>query len=170
MTSLPKFDIQVCCNTDRLPPEAEALFAPPLAESRQPLPDDRWDRDLWSFALIHAVTSSGHVLGGVYLDIGPIGGTGPLAREKLAYLERVLVRSEYRGQGLATGLLSVALRVAEEGGCLYVRCSNNWNNEAERRLLLKCGFALVDLDGESDDEPCYLAVRPLRTTRRHEFE
>lgn len=25
-----------------------------------------------------------------------------------------------------------------------------------------CGFALVDLNGEEDEEPCYLAVRPLR--------
>lgn len=33
---------------------------------------------------------------------------------------------------------------------------------AETAMLLRCGFALVDLDGENDPEPCYLAVRPQR--------
>lgn len=162
MNPLPNHEIRVCRNTDRLPAEAEELFARQLAESRQPLPEGRWDRDLWSFALIHAVTPNGHVLGGVHLDLGPIGGTGPLAKDKLAYLERTLVRPEYRRQGLAAELLREALRVAQEAGCLYVRCSNDWDNEAERRLFLKCGFALVDLDGERDTPPCYLAIRSLK--------
>ncbi len=46
---------------------------------------DRWDRHLWSFALIYAVTPSGHVLGGAHLDLGPIGGAGPLAKEGVTY-------------------------------------------------------------------------------------
>jgi ribosomal protein S18 acetylase RimI-like enzyme len=108
------------------------------------------------------VTSDGHVLGGVHLDIGPIGGEGPLAKRKLAYLERTLVRPEYRRCGLATRLLREAMRAGREAGCLYIRCSNDWDNEAERRLFLKCGFALVDLNGETDQEPCYFAVRPLQ--------
>jgi GNAT superfamily N-acetyltransferase len=105
------------------------------------------------------------VLGGVHLDCGPIGGAGPLADGRLAYLERTLVREEHRGQGLATLLLRKALQVAAKAGCLYVRCSNNWDNEAERRLFLGCGFALVDIDGEDDPEPCYLAVRSLGDCR-----
>ena len=61
----------------------------------------------------------------------------------------------------ARGLLK-AIEVAATEGCEYIRCSNNWDNEAERALLRKCGFALVDVDGEHDEEPCYLAVRPLQ--------
>lgn len=93
----------------------------------------------------------------------PLGGAGPLAGSRIAYLERTLVRPEYRRRGLATQLLRSALRVAADERCLYVRCSNNWDNEAERRLFLRCGFALVDLDGEADAEPCYLAIRPLES-------
>ncbi len=158
----PQYNIEVGRPADQLPAEAEELFAPYLRESRRPLSEARWDRNLWSFALIYAVTPQGQVLGGVHLDIGPIGGAGPLAKEKLAYLERTFVRPEYRRQGLATRLLHEATRIARDAGCLYIRCSNNWENAAERQLFLKCGFALVDLDGESDEEPCYLAVKPLR--------
>lgn len=160
MTLLPPHEIVVYRNADSLPSEAEEMFAKQLADSRRPLPEDRWDRDQWCFALTCATTSSGHILGGVHLDIGPVGGEGPLAKEKLAYLERTLVRPEYRRCGLATRLLREAIRMARAAGCLYIRCSNNWDNEAERRLFLKCGFALVDIN-EEDDEPCYLAVRPL---------
>ena len=105
MTTLPEYDIEVYGNADPLPAEAEEMFQRQLADSRAALPEDRWDRDLWSFALTCAVTPDGHVLGGVHLDIGPIGGAGPLAKEKLAYLERALVRPECRRQGLATALL-----------------------------------------------------------------
>jgi len=163
MRSLPRHEIVVYHKADTLPQEAEEMFAAPLADSRRPFPEDRWDRDQWCFALACAVTSDGHVLGGVHLDIGPIGGEGPLARRKLAYLERTLVRPEYRRHGLATRLLREAMQVGREAGCLYIRCSNDWDNEAERRLFLTCGFALVDLDGETDSEPCYFAVRPLQS-------
>jgi GNAT superfamily N-acetyltransferase len=161
MAALPGHEIQVFGNGDALPAQAEEMFAKQLADSRRPLPEDRWDRGLWGFALVCAVGEGGEVLGGVYLDIGPIGGAGPLARRKLAYLERTLVRPELRRRGLATRLLQHAIDVAREAGALYVRCSSNWDNPAERALLLKCGFALVDLDGEADAQPCYLAVRPL---------
>jgi GNAT superfamily N-acetyltransferase len=163
MRSLPRHEIVMYHNGDTLPQEAEELFATQLADSRRPLPEDRWDCDQWCFALTCAVTSGGHVLGGVHLDIGPIGGHGPLAKRKLAYLERTLVRPEYRRHGLATSLLREAMRAGREAGCLYIRCSNDWDNEAERCLFLKCGFALVDLDGEADAEPCYFAVRPLQS-------
>jgi GNAT superfamily N-acetyltransferase len=123
---------------------------------------NRGDSGSWRFALVCAVTPDAHVFGGVYLDVGPIGGSGPLATERLAYLERGLVRPEYRRQGLATRLVREAIEVARGAACLYIRCSNNWDNEAERRLLLRCGFALIDLDGETDQEPCYLAVRPVQ--------
>ena len=53
-------------------------------------------------------------------------------------------------------------QVAAGAGCEYIRGSSNWDNPAETALLRKCGFALVDLNGEEDEEPCYLAVRPVR--------
>ncbi len=161
MTSLPQHEIVVYRDADILPPEAEEMFAAQLADSRRRLAEDRWDREQWCFALTCAVTSGGHLLGGVHLDLGPIGGEGPLARWKLVYLERTLVRPEYRRCGLATRLLREAIQIGREAGCLYIRCSNDWDNEAERRLFLKCGFALVDINAE-DEEPCYLAVRPLQ--------
>ncbi len=161
VTGLPKYRIKVSRKGDLLPAEAEHLFSRQLTESRRPLPQDRWDRHLWNFALIYAVTPGGHVLGGIHLDLGPIGGSGPLAKEKLAYIERTLVRPKYRRHGLGTRLLEHAIRVARRAGCLYLRCSNNWDNKAERRLFLKCGFALIDLDGESDPEPSYLAIKSL---------
>jgi GNAT superfamily N-acetyltransferase len=158
MSLVPQYGIKIYGSADRLPREAEELFARQLADSRaSPAP--------WSSILVCAVTPEEHVLGGVHFDCGPIGGTGPIADQRLAYLERTLVRDEYRRQGLATVLLCRALQAAADAGCLYVRCSNNWDNEAERRLFLKCGFALVDIDGENDPEPCYLAVRPLDDCR-----
>jgi GNAT superfamily N-acetyltransferase len=161
MTQLPKYEIRTYGNDDLWPVEAEELFAKQLAESRRsPRP--------WVFLLTCAVTADEHVLGGVHLDCGPIGGAGPIAGERLAYLERTLVREEYRRQGLATLLMRKALQNAADAGCLYVRCSNNWDNEAERRLFLDCGFALVDIDGENDPEPCYLAVRALGDCRSKE--
>lgn len=162
MTSLPEHTIHVYGSEDQLPAEAEKLFEKQLADSRQLLPEDRDDRGEWRFALTCAVTAGAHVLGGVHLDIGPIGGSGPLAKEKLAYLERTLVRPEYRRQGLATELLRKAIEVAREHACRHIRCNNNWDNPAETALLAKCGFALVDINGEEDEEPCYFAVRPLQ--------
>jgi len=162
MKSLPKYTVQVYGNEDQLPAEAEELFEKQLADSRRPLPEDRSDRGEWRFALTCAVNAGGHVLGGVHIDMGPIGGSGPLSKEKLAYLERTLVRAEYRRQGLATKLLRKAIEVAGENGCRHIRCSNNWDNPAETALLGKCGFALVDINGEEDEEPYYLAVRPLQ--------
>lgn len=162
MTALPPYGIKVYTNDDLLPAEAEDMFARQLADSREALPQERPDRAQWRFALTCAVTSTGHVLGGVHLDIGPINGAGPIADKKLAYLERTLVRAEYRRQGLATILLRRAVQICSEAGCEYIRCSNDWDNPAETALLRRCGFALVDLNGEEDKEPCYLAVRPVR--------
>lgn len=162
MTQAPDYQIRVFRDRDTLPAEAEELFTNRLADSRRPLSPERPDADRWSFALTCAVTPAGHVLGGVHLDIGPIGGSGPIADRKLAYLERTLVRPQYRRQGVATAVLKAAIQTAAEAGCEYIRCSNNWDNPAETALFIKCGFALVDLDGEDDPEPCYLAVRPLR--------
>ena len=162
MTSFPEYDIKVYGNADVLPREAEELFARQLADSRSPLPSGRHDRDQWRFALTCAVTVDGHVLGGVHLDIGTVNGSGPIADKKLAYLERTLVRPEYRRQGVATVVLRRAMRVASEAGCEYIRCSNDWDNPAETALFRKCGFALVDLNDEDEEEPCYLAVRPLQ--------
>ena len=164
MTDLPDHRICVYGNEDDLPAEAEELFRRQLGDSRGLPAGDASAGGPWRFRLVCAVTPEGHVLGGVHLDIGPIGGSGPLAGERLAYLERTLVRAEYRRRGVATRLLLEACRLAAGMGCLYVRCSNNWDNPAERALFLRCGFALVDLNGEEDDEPCYLAVKPLQGT------
>ena len=163
MTALPQYELKVYTNDDLLCAEAEEMFARQLADIRKLSPPDQADRNQWQFALICAVTPVGHVLGGVHLDIGPIGGAGPITEKKLAYLERTLVRPGYRRQGLATILLRHAVQVASEAGCEYIRCSNNWDNVAETALFRRCGFALVDLDGEDDEEPCYLAVRPVRS-------
>ena len=162
MASLPDYEIVTFAGQDELPNEAEELFRKQLADSRS-LP--REQRGQWTFALTCAVNQAGQVLGGVHLDIGPIGGKGPLAQAKLAYLERTLLRPEYRRRGLGTALLKAATSYAARAGCEYVRCSNNWDNAAEMALFRKCGFALVDLDGEEDEEPCYLAVRPLQDLR-----
>jgi GNAT superfamily N-acetyltransferase len=162
MTRIPEHAIAVYGNEDEIPREAEELFSRQLEESRRPLPADRPDRDAWRFALTCAVTPEAHVLGGVFLDIGPINGAGPIADKKLAYLERTFVRPEYRRQGIATALLKQAIDVAAEADCEYIRCSNDWGNLAETALFRRCGFALVDLNGEEDEEPCYLAVRPVR--------
>jgi GNAT superfamily N-acetyltransferase len=161
MVVLPDHEILVFGNGDRITPEAEEMFAPQLADSRRPLPADRPDKDRWRFALACAVTPAGHVLGGVHLDIGPINGDGPLADRKLANLEHVFVRPEHRRRGLATRLMQRAIEAAEDAGCLYVRCSDDWDNPAETALFLRCGFALVDLNGEGATEPCYLAVCPI---------
>ncbi|HOW73801.1 MAG TPA: GNAT family N-acetyltransferase [Phycisphaerae bacterium] len=157
---LPDYTIQVFGPHDQLPAEAEELFARQLACSRQQPSSDQ--NGSWVFMLTCAVTAEEHVLGGVHLDLGPIGGAGPLAKERLAYLERTFVRLEYRRQGLATKLLRQAIRAAADAGCQYIRCSANWDNLPETALFLKCGFALVDIDGENDPEPCYMAVRSLQ--------
>lgn len=160
---LPDYAMRSFGPNDSLPREAEELFASQLACSRRQPPEDK--HGSWTFVLVCAVTPDDHVLGGVHLDVGPIGGAGPLANQRLAYLERTLVRTEHRRQGLATHLLREAIHIATDLGCRYIRCSANWDNAAETALFMRCGFALVDIDGESDPEPCYLAVRSLQGLR-----
>ena len=155
---LPEYDLIAYTNGDELPAEAEELFAHQLLGSR------RTD-DQWRFALTCAVTRQGSVLGGVHLDIGPISGAGPIADKKLAYLERTLVRPECRRQGVATAVLKRAIQVAAEAGCEYIRCHNDWDNPAETALFRKCGFALIDLNGEEVDDPSYFAVRSLQNVQ-----
>lgn len=162
MTEIPEYELRVYTASDVVPAEAEEMFARQLADSRKSLPPHQPACGQWQFMLICAVTPGGRVLGGVHLDIGPVGGDGPIAADKLAYLERTLVRPENRRHGLGTTLLRHAIRLASEAGCEYIRCSNNWGNAAETALFRRCGFALVDIDGVEDQEPCYLAVRPLR--------
>ena len=166
MSVLPACEIKTYSNADDLPADAEEMFARQLADSREELPEDRSDRGLWHFLLVCAVTPDGKVLGGVHLDVGPINGAGPMARMKLAYLERTFVLPEHRRWGLGSLMLEKAIEVLTEDGCEYIRCSNNWDNSAERALLRRSGFALIDLDGDHDPEPCYLAVRPLQNLTR----
>ena len=155
----PRYDVRCYSNDDRLPYEAESLFAKELESSRKPLPADRADRDAWRFACVCAVTPEGHVLGGVHLDIGPIN-FGPLAREKLAFVERVLVRPEYRRCGVGARIMWKAISVAREAACLHMRCNVKWDNPAGIALYRKCGFALADITDDEGGQ--YFVVRALQ--------
>ena len=126
---IPSYEVGSHGNDDRLPEDAESLFAKELESSRRPLPEDRADRGCWRFACICAVTPAGHVLGGVHLDIGPIN-FGPLSKEKLAFLEAVFVRPEYRRRGVGTRIMQEAISVARDAGCLHIRCNVAWDNPA----------------------------------------
>lgn len=153
----PEYEIRCYGDGDRLPDEAEEMFAEELAESRQPLPGERPDRGEWSFACVCAVTPDRHVLGGVHLDIGPIN-YGPLADERLAFVEKILVRPEHRRQGVGTALLQRAAAAARDAGCLHMQCNVQWKNPAGIALLRRCGFALTDISVTGGE---YFAVRAL---------
>jgi aminoglycoside 6'-N-acetyltransferase I len=159
MMDMPSYDVRFYGNGDRLPDEAERLFAKELEYSRKPLPQSRADRDCWRFACVCAVTPKGRVLGGVHLDIGPIN-FGPLAKEKLAFVEAVFVRPEYRRRGVATRIMQEAISVARDAGCLHMRCNVKWDNPAGIALYRKCGFALTDITDEEGGE--YFVVQPLQ--------
>lgn len=159
---LPPHEIRVFMRDDPPPAEAEELFAAQLADSQRPEPLGESRCGAWNFYLICAVAVGDHVLGGVCLDFGPISGDGPLACERLAYLERTLVRPEYRRRGLATAVLRHAIVLAHDAGCEYIRCHADWDNAAETALFRRCGFALVDLNGEQVEDPSYLAIRSLQ--------
>jgi len=158
MKTLPKYEIQAYSNDDCLAVEAETLFARELEDSRKPLPSNRSDCGAWQFACVCAVTPEGHVLGGIHLDIGPIN-FGPLAKEKLAFIEGVLVRPQYRRSGLATVIMEKAMDIARNAGCLHMRCNVRWDNLAGIALYRKCGFALTDITDEEGGE--YFVVKPL---------
>jgi GNAT superfamily N-acetyltransferase len=132
--------ISVYTNGDMLPAEAVEMFSPELAESRRARPD----ADRWRFVTLCAVDSSGHVLGGVHMDIGPLE-FGPLAEERLAYLEPFLVLPEYWGQGLGTALLLRAVEESAARGCSHIRCNVSWGNLAVIAVYRKAGFALTCL-------------------------
>jgi len=153
--TIPSYDVRSYRNEDRLPEEAESLFAKELEDSRRPRPADRGD---WQFACVCAVTPESHVLGGVHLDIGPMN-FGPLAKEKLAFIEGVLVRPEYRRCGVGTTIMRKAIDVARNAGCLHMRCNVRWDNLAGIALYKKCGFALTDITDEGGGE--YFVVKPL---------
>jgi ribosomal protein S18 acetylase RimI-like enzyme len=150
------FTIHGYTNGDHLPAAVEDLFRAELEESRRPLPADRPDRDAWRFACLCALSPDGELLGGVHLDIGPLN-SGPLAADKLAYVEALCVLPPYRRQGLGTALLREACAVARRAGCLYLRCHVRWDNPAALALYRRCGCALVDIGDEEE----YFVVRSL---------
>jgi len=158
MKTLPDYEIQSYGNDDRLPVEAETLFARELEDSRKPLPAERVDCGDWQFTCVCAVTPESHVLGGIHLDIGPIN-FGPLANEKLAFIEGVFVHPEYRRCGVGTTIMTKAIDVARNAGCLHMRCNVRWDNLAGIALYRKCGFALTDITDEGGGE--YFVVKPL---------
>ena len=142
--------ISVYTNGDMLPAEAVEMFKNELAESRRARPD----ADRWRFVTMCAVDSSGQILGGAHMDIGPLE-FGPLAEERLAYLEQLLVFPEYRGRGLGTSLLFRAVEEAATRGCSHIRFNVSWGNPAAIAACRKAGFALTCLeDGE------YFVMKP----------
>ena len=159
MGDVPAYTVQSFSDGDALPAEAEELFREELAYSRKALPEDRADRGQWRFACICAVTGSGGVLGGVHLDIGPIN-FGPLAAEKLAFLEQVFVRPEYRRHGIAAALMQEAFAIARGAGCLHILGHVSWDNPAAIALYRTCGFALADIS-DADDGGGYFILKPL---------
>ena len=156
---IPDYEVQSYGNDDSLPAEAEAMFATELEYSRKLLPEHRADRECWRFACVCAVTPKGHVLGGVHLDIGPLG-SGPLAEEKLAFVEGVFVRPEYHRRGVGTRVMREAISVARGAGCLHLRCNVKWDNPAGIALYRKCGFALTDVSEADGGE--YFVIKPLQ--------
>jgi GNAT superfamily N-acetyltransferase len=165
MMKIPSYEVRSFGNGDRLPEEAEKLFEKELEYSRALLPEQRADRDCWRFACICATTPEGHVLGGVHLDIGPIN-FGPLANEKLAFVEGVYVLPKYRRRGLGTRIMQEATSVARAAGCLHMRCNVKWDNPAAIALYRKCGFALTDITDEEGGE--YFVVKPLQLTEERQ--
>ena len=159
---IPGYDVRCYGNGDSLPDEAEELFARELEYSREPLPQDRADSGCWRFACVCAVTGEGRVLGGVHLDVGPIN-FGPLAQEKLAFVEAVFVHPQYRRGGVATRIMTEAISVARNAGCLHMRCNVKWDNPAGIALYRKCGFALTDISDEGGGE--YFVTKPLQVAR-----
>jgi GNAT superfamily N-acetyltransferase len=156
MANLPAYSIQVYGNEDEMPQEAEELLREELADSRKPLPQDRPDREQWRFRSICATTAEGRVLGCVHLDLGP-RNFGPLAADRIGFVEHGFVRPEHRRLGLGTRLLQKAIDVAREERCQSMRCNVSWENAGELALFKKCGFALACIeDGQ------YFAAKPLQ--------
>lgn len=156
--AIPIYEVRSYDSDDLLPAEAEKLFAKELEYSRNALPETGIGRDCWRFACVCAVTTEDHVLGGVHLDIGPLS-FGPLAEEKLAFVEGVFVRPEYRRRGVGTRIMQQAVSVARDAGCLHLRCNVKWDNPGAIALYRKCGFALTDITDEGVGE--YFVVKPL---------
>lgn len=124
--ALPDYDIKVFHDSDTILPRVEEMFEQELAFSRQPLPADRPDRNQWQFCCVCALTSEGVALGGVHMDVGPMNA-GPLADERMAFLEHVIVKPEYRRHGLGALLMRRALLEAKDLNCLHVRGNVRWD-------------------------------------------
>jgi ribosomal protein S18 acetylase RimI-like enzyme len=156
MSSLSDYQVHVFDNDNPLPPEAEDFYREELAGSLEPLSEFKPDRDGWRFSSICAIAKSGQVIGGVHIDMGP-RNFGPLAADRIAFVEHTIVRPEYRRYGLGTRLLQEAIEIARAERCQCVRCNVSWANPAEIALFTKCGFALACIeDGE------YFAAKPLQ--------
>jgi ribosomal protein S18 acetylase RimI-like enzyme len=160
MQEAPSFHLRIYVDCRQLPKEAEELFAAQLSETRQPLPESRCDRDQWRSFYVCALVSTDHVLGGACFDVGP-KNFGPLAQELVAIVEHVLVRPEYRRQGIGSSVMEATIEAAREAGCQCMRCNVRWDDPAEIALFKSCGFALVDINGEGEGGS-YLAAKPLR--------
>ncbi len=153
--TLPDYAIHVCSNDDGPPAEAEQLFKEELADSRR----DKPNADKWRFVNICALSGSDKVLGGLHMDVGPIE-FGPLADERLAYLEHLFVRPEYRNHGIATVLLNRATDEALSRGCNHIRFNVSWNNPAAIAVCRKSGFALTCLEDGG-----YFVMKPTSQSR-----
>lgn len=144
-------------DAERLPAQVVEMFQAELAEWRKASKTSD-PRGSWDFACICAAGPTGDVLGGIWIEMGPVND-GPLAHERAAIIEHVLVRPEHRRQGIATALVTKAVELARESGCSHMRCNSSWDNSAEIALYKRCGFALADIGEEGDRH--YFTVRPL---------
>jgi len=155
----PSYKCHAFRNLDDMPAEAQTLFFDELKSFDSLLSGDRPDRRKWSFLSVCAISDAGAVIGGVHLDVGPVN-FGPLDERKMAFLEAVFVRPEYRRCGVGTSVLQAAMVLARAAGCQHIRCHAAWDNPAEIALYLEAGFALTDINppGEGGE---YFAVKPL---------
>lgn len=144
------YTIRVYSNGEMLPVEAEELFKNELADSRRP----RINANQWRYLNLCAVDRSGRVLGGAHLDVGPMD-FGPLATDRVAYLENLFIFPEHRRQRMGTALLLRAVEEAGRTGCNHVRCNVSWENPAAIATYRNAGFALTCLE-----EGYYFAVKP----------
>ncbi|MBN1420441.1 MAG: GNAT family N-acetyltransferase [Planctomycetes bacterium] len=65
--------------------------------------------------------------------------------EKLALIEGVFVRAEYRRRGVGTRIMTKVMAVAQDAGGLHMRRKVKWDNPAAIALYREYGFALTDI-------------------------
>ena len=159
LDAIPPYKCHAFRNLNDMPEAAQDLFFDELKSFDRLLSGDQPDRKSWSFLSVCAISDAGQMLGGAHLDVGPLN-FGPLGEQKIAFLEAVFVRPEYRRRGIGTRVLQAALTLAKAAGCRHVRCHAAWDNPAQIALFLRAGFALTGINPPGEDGE-YFAVKPL---------